>query len=281
MKLKSLKVYSSKVRIQARFLSNEIYDKSYQAISLYVLKNIMGQYMYCINCGAENSNDAVFCDKCGSNINEVKNQPQQSSQKITEPSTTTPPTSNYKAIGYVILAIIVVLVIIIATMGSPSHSTGGTSTGGASTGGALCGPQGYRCVNPSAVCCGGQYCCMQSCCGDNCCTTGSVCSNGQCCPSAYPYYYDGNCHSQPSSAGKCPTNYYYENGYCYISCQAGRHCAGVGDTCCGTNCCKAGYICSAGYHCCSPAYPYYMSDGYCHSSSSTSSSYSYYYWYRY
>lgn len=224
-----------------------------------------------------------FCPKCGAKLpisSPEMQHPvvesraaQQSQDPTTESTKKKRSTGDWIAIccGAAIIFVIT-MAILMGTMGGSSSSRAGSSQG------VSCGPKGYSCINPSAVCCGGQYCCMHSCCGDNCCGNGTVCSNGQCCPTAYPYYYDGNCHTQPSSAGKCPINYYYENGYCYISCEAGKHCAGIGDTCCGTNCCKPGYVCSAGSNCCPEAYPYYMSDGKCHSSSSTSSSY---YWYSY
>jgi uncharacterized membrane protein YvbJ len=69
--------------------------------------------MYCINCGAENSDDAVFCDTCGSNIREVKAKPQQGSQKITQPSTPTP-LSNSQKIGIIVPVIIIFVSLIIA-----------------------------------------------------------------------------------------------------------------------------------------------------------------------
>lgn len=60
--------------------------------------------MYCCNCGAENSEGAVFCEKCGQKIDStasVKNKLDKNTQK-----------SSKKAVGIIILLIIVALIIL-------------------------------------------------------------------------------------------------------------------------------------------------------------------------
>jgi hypothetical protein len=86
-------------------------------------------------------------------------------------------------------------------------------------------------------------------------------SAGHCCPTGYPYYYDGECHScslgyarYTTSAGQCcPTGYpYYYDGACH-SCSQGY----------------TRYTTSAG-QCCPTGYPYYSS-GKCNTQSPESS----------
>lgn len=87
-------------------------------------------------------------------------------------------------------------------------------------------------------------------------------SQGQCCPTGYPYYYESKCHQcsegynkYSTSAGYCcPSGYtHYYNGKCH-ECSEGYY----------------KYDTSAGY-CCQEGSPYYY-DGKCHSQSSGSSS---------
>ena len=87
-------------------------------------------------------------------------------------------------------------------------------------------------------------------------------SQGYCCQTGYPYYYEGKCHQcsegynkYSTSAGYCcPSEYtHYYDGKCH-QCSEGYY----------------KYDTSAGY-CCLSGYPYYY-DGKCHSQSSGSSS---------
>lgn len=85
-------------------------------------------------------------------------------------------------------------------------------------------------------------------------------SSGQCCPTGYPYYYNGTCHAcsrgynkYDTSAGYCcPAGYtYYYDGTCH-QCSRGSY---TYDT--------------SGGRCCPAGYPYYY-DGACHTKSSGS-----------
>jgi len=87
-------------------------------------------------------------------------------------------------------------------------------------------------------------------------------SQGHCCPTGYPYYYESKCHQcsegynkYSTSAGYCcPSGYsHYYNGKCH-QCSEGYY----------------QYDTSAGY-CCPEGYPYYY-DEKCHSQSSGYSS---------
>jgi hypothetical protein len=145
------------------------------------------------------------------------------------------------------------------------------TTGSSTLGGASC-PTGYVSGDDGLcypTCQEGSHCTHtdDTCCGTTCCLAGSVCSNGQCCPAADPYYYNGQCYSQPAGYSQptysvtlgpsCAPGYVAQpDGLCYPSCKQGYHCTHADDTCCGTNCCLAGSVCSSG-QCCPAGYPYY------------------------
>jgi len=220
--------------------------------------------MYCINCGAENPDGAIYCNSCGSKVNERSGKHQET--PATTPPQTQPPVQKETPAGQKIAGIvigIIIFVIILFAIGLGSTSSSGSSSG---------------------------------------CSAGYVPAIGgnTCCPAGYPYLYDGKCHSQPqssssgSSSGSCPANYYYKNGYCYISCQEGHYCSELNSHCCETTCCASGNIC-CGSHCCPggdvcalssegiccpSGYPYWY-DGKCHTSTTSGYSYWYYnYYYR-
>jgi hypothetical protein len=109
------------------------------------------------------------------------------------------------------------------------------------------------------------------CCGTNCCLAGSVCSQGNCCPVSYPYYYNGLCHTPAAGSGSGSSGFSGSTG---STCSPG---SAIFDTSAG-HCCPEGYThyyggtchqCSEGYsiyttsagHCCPEGYTYSYNGG--------------------
>lgn len=70
--------------------------------------------MYCCNCGAENSEGAVFCEKCGQKLDgaaSVKNKSDENSQK-----------SAKKTVGIIILIIFAVIILAIVFLWMKNRS---------------------------------------------------------------------------------------------------------------------------------------------------------------
>jgi len=184
----------------------------------------------CPNCG-KNTPEGKFCEHCGSLLTSRQAPILSSDQPVTPQHPSEKKRSAGQtvlmAIGGVFLVFIIIIIIAAFVFGMGGNTINGGST---------CSP-GYSVFSTS---------------------------DGHCCLTGYPYYYDGQCHQCSQgyykynmSAGYCcPEGYpYYYDGQCH-QCSQGY----------------SEYATSAGY-CCPVGYPFYY-EGKCHQCSQGYNTYS-------